>query len=56
VLDDDPQFGVTRALVGDFVRHHEAAPEPGVEAPWYTLDFDFTIEPGESRLPKPPIK
>lgn len=56
LLNDDPQFGVTRALVGDFVRHNDAAPEPGVTAPWYTLDFDFTIEPGESRLPKPPIK
>ena len=56
LLNNDPQFGVTRALVGDCLRHDEAAPEDGVEAPWYTLDFDFTIEPGESRLPKPPIK
>jgi len=56
VLDDDPQFGVTQALVGNFVRHDEAPPDAGVDAPWFTLDFDFTIEPGESRLPKPPIK
>jgi catechol 1,2-dioxygenase len=56
VLDDDPQFGVTQALVGDFVRHNEAPPEVGVATPWFTLDFTFAIEPGESRLPKPPIK
>ena len=56
LLDKDPQFGVTRALVGDYVRHDEAPPEPGVQAPWYTLDFTFAIEPGESRLPRPPIR
>lgn len=56
LLDRDPQFGVTRSLVGDYVRHDEPAPEAGVDSPWYTLDFTFEIEPGESRLPKPPIK
>ena len=56
LLDKDPQFGVTRALVGDYVRHDEAPPAPDVERPWYSLDFNFTIEPGESRLPRPPIK
>lgn len=56
LIDDDPQFGVTRALVGHFVRHDEAPPEDGVGTPWHTLDFTFEIEPGESRLPKPPIK
>lgn len=56
LLDKDPQFGVTRALVGNYVRHDEQPPEEGVEAPWYTLDFGFEIEPGESRLPRPPIR
>jgi catechol 1,2-dioxygenase len=56
LLERDPQFGVTRALVGDYVRHDEAPPEAGVQAPWYTLDFTFAIEPGESRLPRPPIR
>jgi catechol 1,2-dioxygenase len=59
VLDHDPQFGVTRALVGDFIPHNEPAPDattPGeVAAPWFSLDFTFTLEPGESRLPRPPI-
>ncbi|HEY8580014.1 MAG TPA: dioxygenase [Beijerinckiaceae bacterium] len=56
LLADDPQFGVTRALVGDFRRHEEPAPDAGVESPWYRLDFTFGLEPGESRLPRPPIK
>ena len=59
-LDHDPQFGVTRALVGDFIPHNEPAPDattPGeVAAPWFSLDFTFTLEPGESRLPRPPIR
>ncbi|MDH7797337.1 MULTISPECIES: dioxygenase [unclassified Beijerinckia] len=56
LLDNDPQFGVTRALVGDYVRHDDAPPAKDVETPWYSLDFNFTIEPGESKLPRPPIK
>ena len=56
-LETDVQFGVTRALVGQFDRHDEPHPsEPGVEAPWYSLDYTFVMEPGEARLPKPPIK
>ncbi len=53
-LETDVQFGVTRALVGDYVRHDD--PAPGVEAPWYSLDQRFTLEAGEARLPRPPIK
>ena len=56
LLNNDPQFGVTDALVGDYVRHDDAAPDQGVETPWYTLDFTFGLEAGESKLPKPPIK
>ena len=56
VLDNDPQFGVTRALVGDFLPHNEHAPDAEVAAPWHSLDFTFVVEPGESRLPRPPIK
>lgn len=56
-LDSDVQFGVTRALVGDFQRHEEPHPtEPGVAAPWYTLDHSFTLEQGEAKLPRPPIR
>jgi catechol 1,2-dioxygenase len=56
-LETDVQFGVTRALVGKFDRHDEPHPgEPDVEVPWYSLDYTFVMEPGEARLPKPPIK
>ena len=55
-LETDVQFGVTRALIGDYVRHvDEPAPAPDVEGDWYSLDFTFTIQPGEARLPRPPI-
>jgi catechol 1,2-dioxygenase len=56
-LETDVQFGVTRALVGQYVLHHgaEAAPDADVRGDWYSLDHHFVIEPGEPRLPKPPI-
>jgi hydroxyquinol 1,2-dioxygenase len=55
-LETDCQFGVTRALIGDYVLHgNEPAPADDVKGPWYSLDFEFVIEPGESRLPAPPI-
>jgi catechol 1,2-dioxygenase len=56
-LDTDVQFGVTRALIGDFQRHDEPHPDDsGVRAPWYSLDYTFTLEPGAASLPRPPIK
>ena len=44
-LDTDSQFGVTQALIGNYVRSGDE----------YSLEFTFVIEPGEARLPKPPI-
>jgi catechol 1,2-dioxygenase len=44
-LETDSQFGVTRALIGNFVKDGEG----------YTLEFTFVIEPGEARRPRPPI-
>jgi catechol 1,2-dioxygenase len=56
-IDDDVQFGVTRALVGDFIRHDEPHPtESDVATPWYSLDYVYVMEPGEAKLPRPPIK
>ena len=55
-LDSDVQFGVTRALVGNYVRHDESVPAPDVQGEWYSLDQTFVMEPGKSRLPKPPIQ
>jgi catechol 1,2-dioxygenase len=45
-LDTDSQFGVTRALVGNFAR----SPSGG-----YELRFTFVLEPGDSWRPKAPI-
>ncbi len=56
-IDSDVQFGVTRALVGDFVRHDEPhAAHPEIITPWYSLDYVYVMEPGEAVLPRPPIK
>lgn len=56
-LQSDAQFGVTRAVTGHFERH-DAAPtaRADVAAPWYSLDFCFRMQAGESRLPVPPIR
>jgi catechol 1,2-dioxygenase len=57
VLDSDVQFGVTRALIGRYARHDAPHPhEADVTPPWYELDYTFVMEPGEARLPQPPIK
>jgi catechol 1,2-dioxygenase len=56
-IDSDVQFGVTRALMGEYVRHDEQHPsDTSVAAPWYSLDYTYVMEPGETVLPKPPIK
>ena len=68
-LETDSQFGVTRALIGEYVRHDGGtdapgagtdAPGAGTDAPggaavWWSLEHSFTLEPGESRLPRAPI-
>lgn len=56
-LDSDVVFGVTRRLVGDYKKHvDEPGPAPDVTGEWYSLDYTFVMEPGESVLPTPPIK
>ena len=56
-IDTDVQFGVTKALIGDFIRHDEPHPSgPGVAKPWYSLDYTYVMEEGEAVLPRPPIK
>lgn len=58
VIETDVQFGVTRALLGDYVRHaaDEKAPAADVEGEWYSLDQTFVMEPGAARLPRAPIQ
>lgn len=48
-LETDAQFGVTRALVTDYVK------EEGPQRATYRMRHVFTIEPGEAKLPEPPI-
>ncbi len=55
-LETDVQFGVTRALIGDYVRHDGPAPAADVTGEWYSLDQTFVMEPGKSCLPKAPIQ
>jgi hydroxyquinol 1,2-dioxygenase len=55
-LDTDVQFGVTRALVGNYVRHEGPGPAADVNGEWYSLDQTFVMEPGKSRLPRAPIQ
>jgi catechol 1,2-dioxygenase len=56
-IDTDVQFGVTRALIGDFIRHDEPRPDsPQLTPPWFSLDYTYVMEPGIAVLPRPPIK
>ena len=49
--------GVTRALLGDYVRHDEPHPsDASIRAPWYSLVYTYVMDPGEAILPRPPIK
>ena len=36
-------------------RERARAGAPDVKGPWYSLDYTFTMEPGGTKLPKPPI-
>jgi hydroxyquinol 1,2-dioxygenase len=54
-IETDVQFGVTRHLIGDYVRHEDACTRADVKPPWYSLEHAFVMEGGTARLPKPPI-
>lgn len=55
-IDSDVQFGVTRALIGNYIRHDQPSREHGLAAPWYSLDQRFVLEAGEARRPAAPIR
>ncbi|MEO0762543.1 MAG: dioxygenase [Pseudomonadota bacterium] len=55
-LHSDVAFGVTEALIGRLERHEGPHPEAGGIGPWHSLDHTLVMEPGEPRLPIPPIK
>ena len=55
-IDTDVQFGVTRHLIGDYIRHeNEKPPAPDVKGAWYSLEHNFVMEAGSTKLPRPPI-
>jgi catechol 1,2-dioxygenase len=55
-LETDVTFSVIRSIVGHYARHESGpAPAPDVDGPYYTLAHDFVLEPGEMRIPIPPI-
>ncbi len=55
-LETDVTFSVIRSIVGHYVLHEDGpAPAPDVEGAFYTLQYDFVLEPGEMRIPIPPI-
>ncbi|HWJ73015.1 MAG TPA: dioxygenase [Kaistia sp.] len=55
-LETDVQFGVTRALIGNYIRHEGNPPAADVSGEWYSLDQTFVMEPGVSKLPRAPIQ
>lgn len=55
-LETDVQFGVTKALIGEYVAHeNEPAPEADVQGRWYSLEHRFVVARGDDALPPPPI-
>ena len=55
-LDSDVQFAVTQKLIGVFVRHDDAEPDSKEgQVPWFSLDYEFILEAGESTMPRAPI-
>lgn len=56
-IDTDVQFGVTRALMGEYIRHDEPhTSDASVSVPWHSLDYTYVMERGDTVLPNPPIK
>lgn len=54
-LDSDVTFSVVRSLVGHFKKQSGKPPSDDVQGPWYTLHYDLYLQPGEMRIPDPPI-
>ncbi|AQH01397.1 hydroxyquinol 1,2-dioxygenase [Burkholderia sp. KK1] len=50
-LDSDAVFGVRSSLIVDWVQHEPGVAPDGkqLSEPWYTLDYDFVLNPSEAR-------
>src|SRR3546814_14970621 len=56
-LETDVQFGLTRALVGDYVAHENISdPDADVHGRWYSLEHTFVIRSAERRVGKACIR
>jgi hydroxyquinol 1,2-dioxygenase len=55
-LDSDAVFGVRSSLIADWVRHERGRTPDGSDsdAPFYTLDFDFVLNPARPQAPRGP--
>ena len=53
LIESDVQFGVTNALTGKLQLHSDPHPEDGDR---YSLEHNYTLYEGVSKLPIPPIK
>ena len=55
-LETDVQFGVTSSLLTHYTLHESGTPPAAdVTGPWWTVAYEFVLEPGEAAMPKPPI-
>ena len=58
-LETDAQFGVTKSLIGEYVRHEPGdgvmSPTENIDQPWYSLKQRFVIERGIATKPRAPI-
>lgn len=55
-IDSDAQFGVTKALIGQYVHHDEPpADNPAIKSDWYSVEHTFVLEEGEFWMPVPPV-
>jgi hydroxyquinol 1,2-dioxygenase len=52
-LDSDAVFGVKNSLIADWVRHDavDAPDGSAIDGPFYTLDYDFVLNPVERTSP-----
>jgi len=50
-LDSDAVFGVRSSLIAEWIRHDAGTAPDGsrMDAPYYTLDFDFVLNPATAR-------
>lgn len=55
-LETDVVFGVTSHLIGEYRKGSGQPPLPDIDGEWYALNYSFVMEPGEAKLPHPPIK